>query len=250
MTALTVTPLHVTTSAANGTERTKRRLLDVLKRCGPQTAQDLAAQLEVTVPAARRHLGDLLDHGLIETRVEKPGGRGRPQHVYRLTERGEAAFPKTYAALCVDVLRHLQDLYGQDAVLKVFEARNEQVAGPLKDELDALDSLPARLALLTARLTEQGFDAVLDETLEGGEVVWTITQRNCPSLTVARQFPELCMAELTFMAHLTGLPVTRDARIVTGQPYCRYRVAAGAPADSGTGVPCPCHAARPDQGAE
>ena len=233
MTALTVTPLHVTTSAANGTERTKRRLLDVLKRCGPQTAQDLAAQLEVTVPAARRHLGDLLDHGLIETRVEKPGGRGRPQHVYRLTERGEAAFPKTYATLCVDVLRHLQDLYGQDAVLKVFEARNEQVAGPLKDELDAL-----------------GFDAVLEETLEDGQVVWTITQRNCPSLTVARQFPELCMAELTFMAHLTGLPVTRDARIVTGQPYCRYRVAAGAPAGAEAGAPCPCHAAQPGQGEE
>ncbi|MEW6420928.1 MAG: ArsR family transcriptional regulator, partial [Deinococcota bacterium] len=109
-------------------ERTKHRLLELLKRRGPQTVQDLAASLGVSVPGARRHLSDLQEQGMVEARTERPGGRGRPQHVFLLTERGEAAFPKTYSTLCVDVLRHVQELFGAGAVLQVLDARSAQLA--------------------------------------------------------------------------------------------------------------------------
>jgi len=47
------------TLAPAGAERTKTRLLELVKRHGAQTAQDLAQRLDVSVPAARRHLSDL-----------------------------------------------------------------------------------------------------------------------------------------------------------------------------------------------
>ncbi|MVN85346.1 MarR family transcriptional regulator [Deinococcus sp. HMF7620] len=202
------------------TERTKTRLLELVKRHGPQTAQDLAARLEVSIPAARRHLCDLQDQGLLESRTERPGGRGRPQHVFALTDRGEAAFPKTYSSLCVDVLRHIEALYGAGAVLEVLGARNTEIAGRLRPELPAAAPLGERVQTLVAHLTEHGFDAAAYE-IDGQ---WHLIQHNCPNLTVARQYAQLCAAESTLYAELLGVPVARDTRIACGQGTCHYRI--------------------------
>ncbi|MBB6015717.1 helix-turn-helix transcriptional regulator [Deinococcus radiopugnans] len=201
-------------------ERTKVRLLELVKRHGPQTAQDLAARLEVSIPAARRHLGDLQDQGLLQSRTERPGGRGRPQHVFSLTERGEAAFPRTYSGLCVDVLRHVEGLFGEGAVLKVLDARNAEIAARLETELPTHLPLEDRIQRLAALLTDMGFDTVLEQ--DGPD--WCLTQRNCPNLTVARQYGQLCDSELQLYAGLLGTPVVRETRIACGQSACRYRI--------------------------
>jgi predicted ArsR family transcriptional regulator len=201
-------------------ERTKTRLLELIKRHGPQTAQDLAYKLEVSVPAARRHLCDLQDGGLIESRTERPGGRGRPQHVFALTDQGEASFPKTYSGLCVDVLRHVQHLFGQGAVMQVFDARSAEIAARLQTELSPASPLPVRVQTFVRVLCEMGFDAVLEQ--EGDS--WLVSKRNCPNLTVARQFQELCVSELTMYQTLLGVPMTRETRIACGQSTCLYRI--------------------------
>ena len=206
------------------TERTKHRLLDLVKRGGPMTAQDLAARLEVSVPAIRRHLTDLQDQGLVEARTERPSGRGRPQHVYALTERGEGAFPKTYSGLCVDVLRHVASLFGEGAVTQVLAARNDEYAARLRQVLPAHLPPHARAEVLARFLSEQGYDAVVDWVVEDGQETLYLIERNCPHLAVARQFPELCAAELTLYGDLLGTAVTRETRIACGQGSCRYRI--------------------------
>lgn len=202
-------------------ERTKTRLLELVKRRGAQTAQDLAQGLDISVPAARRHLCDLQEQGLVEARTERPGGRGRPQHVYALTERGEAAFPKTYSSLCVDVLRHIEGLFGGEALLKVLDARNAEIADRFRSELPADLPLGERVQNLVRRLNEHGFDA---SAVQDGQGQWTFTQHNCPNLTVARQYSQLCSAEITLYGDLLGVPVARETRIACGQGSCRYRV--------------------------
>ncbi|SMB94741.1 helix-turn-helix transcriptional regulator [Deinococcus hopiensis] len=214
-------PLPATAVTSPAPERTKHRLLELLKRHGPQTVQDLAAHLGVSVPGARRHLTDLQDQGLIEARTERPGGRGRPQHVFLLTERGEAVFPRTYSALCMDVLRHVQALYGEEAVLKVLDARSEELAARLLEEMPHELPLAERVQGLTVWLTTAGFDAVAEENVDGS---WTILERNCPNLTVARQYPQMCVSELGMLAQVLGVPVTRSSRIACGQGSCRYRI--------------------------
>ncbi|MBB5378151.1 putative ArsR family transcriptional regulator [Deinococcus metalli] len=201
-------------------ERTKSRLLELVKRHGPLTAQDLAQRLDVSVPAARRHLSDLREQELIVCRTERPGGRGRPQHVFTLTDRGEAAFPKTYSTLCVDVLRHIEALFGEGAVLRVLDARNVEVAGRLERELPRSMPLGERVRALAARLDEQGFDT---EVEQDGDV-WYLVERNCPNLTVARQYPQLCGSELSLYTQVLDVPVHRDRRIACGQGICRYRI--------------------------
>ncbi|BDP42102.1 transcriptional regulator [Deinococcus aetherius] len=202
-------------------ERTKQRVLELLKRHGTLTAQALASGLSVSVPAARRHVQDLQEQGLIEARTERPGGRGRPQHVFGLTERGEAAFPKTYSTLCVDVLRHVEGLFGEGAVMQVLGARSAEVAVGLRSEVPDDLPLEERVRHLAERLCGTGFDAVVEPGAEG---TWYIVERNCPNLTVARQYGELCASELDMFVNVLGVPVTRDTRIACGQGTCRYRI--------------------------
>ncbi|MBB5235067.1 helix-turn-helix transcriptional regulator [Deinococcus budaensis] len=223
---MTAVPAPVPASPPPAPERTKQRLLEQLKRGGPQTVQDLAAGLGVSVPGARRHLCDLQEQGLIETRTERPGGRGRPQHVFLLSDRGEATFPKTYSTLCVDVLRHIQDLYGAGAVLQVLDARSAELAGRLAAELPPGLTLAERVERVAAWLTRAGFDAVTEPAGETGETGGppVLVKRNCPNLTVARQYPQLCQSELNLLAQVLGAGVVRETRIACGQGRCRYRI--------------------------
>ncbi|WP_135229607.1 helix-turn-helix transcriptional regulator [Deinococcus fonticola] len=207
-------------SLAPAPERTKNKLLELIKRCGPLTAQDIACKLEISIPAARRHLLDLQEHALIESRTERPSGRGRPQHVFALTERGEAAFPKTYANLCLDVLKQVQTMFGDDAVLRVLEARNMEHVRQWREQLPADLPLPERLERLSTLLTRLGFDAVIESD---GEALFLV-QRNCPNLTVARQHRELCAAELRLYRDVLGTELRRELTIACGQGTCRYRI--------------------------
>ncbi|WP_027480868.1 helix-turn-helix transcriptional regulator [Deinococcus pimensis] len=199
-------------------DRTKTRVLTLLKSRRCTTAQSVAEALDISVPAARRHLCDLTEAGLIVAETQRPGGRGRPQFVYRLSERGEAQFPKSYASLCVDVLRHIDSLFGEGAVMRVMDARRAALA---QEWAPRLTGSPAeRLTKLAALLSEAGYEARAYE--EDGALY--LEQGNCPNLDVARRYDELCGAELELYRSLLGVPVRRETRIACGAPTCRYRV--------------------------
>ena len=197
---------------------TKTRLLELVKRHGAQTAQALAHELNISVPAARKHLQDLQEAGLLSARTEKPGGRGRPQHVYTLSERGESTFPKSYATLCSDVLGHIQQLFGEGAVLQVMDARRAELYRRLGSVVQG--DLEGRIQILAGELQQAGYAA--EVLFEGG--AWFLVERNCPALKVARDFQQLCDSELSLYRDLLGVAVTRESRIACGAAECRYRI--------------------------
>ena len=197
---------------------TKARLLELVKRHGSPTAQALAQELDISLPAARKHLQGLQEAGLIASRTEKPGGRGRPQHVYALSDRGESTFPKSYASLCSDVLRHIEDLFGEGAVLQVLNARQAEMYSRLAAGIQG--ELPERVQTLALKLREAGYAA---EALEE-DGVWYLVERNCPALKVAREYGQMCESELKLYSDLLGVPVVRESRIACGAAECRYRL--------------------------
>ncbi|TSA81152.1 transcriptional regulator [Deinococcus detaillensis] len=201
-------------------ERTKDKLLEAVKECDCATAQTLADKLGLSVPAIRRHLQDLQDAGHLDVRSEKPGGRGRPQHVYVLTEAGEATFPKAYASLCVDVLRHVDTLFGEGAVMRVLDARQLDLYELLAPLLSQHGDLGSKLEALTEALCQHGYAARAYQ--ERGQ--WYLSQRNCPAPAVAKAFPELCQTELSLYRELLGVPISRESRLSCGAAECRYKV--------------------------
>ncbi|WP_347240128.1 helix-turn-helix domain-containing protein [Thermus sp.] len=192
-------------------EGTKEKVLDLL-RVKPLTAKEVAAALGVSRAAVQKHLQDLEARGLVRSEVRKCPGRGRPYRLYRAQD-GESS----YAALCGDVLRGLEEALGKERVVALLLQRHRALLAPL-----AREGLPLRerLARLAAFLKEQGYEAEVVE--EGGRLY--LCQRRCPKLALSRDHEALCESELLAYQELLGLPLVREERIASGGSCCRYRV--------------------------
>src|SRR6478752_4924052 len=89
----------------------RRVVLYGVRRLDDATVDEVAELLDMTVSGARQHLVALTEQGLVEaTEAPRPdGGRGRPRLTYRVTELGDALFPKAYGALTNELLGYLAD---------------------------------------------------------------------------------------------------------------------------------------------
>ncbi len=197
-------------------DSTKSRVLYALRGAGGGTANDVAIALEISIPAARRHLMDLEADGLLESQVQRQTTRGRPQHVFRVSPTGESHFPKRYAQLCTDILEHIERLYGNGAVISVLDSRNQSLFEEWKPRVQG--NLNTRIISLAEILNELGCQVTI-ETTENG---WILQQNNCPNLDVARAIDAMCNSEAGLYEQLLETSVTRIARVLDGAADCRY----------------------------
>src|SRR4051812_50212208 len=82
---------------------------------GPSTAASLAARLELTPAAVRRHLDQLIEEGTLEAREPRrttTRGRGRPAKVFVLTDAGRDSLDQAYDDLAVQAIRFLAETGG------------------------------------------------------------------------------------------------------------------------------------------
>ena len=190
-----------------------------LKRAQPRTAAELAELFGVTTNAIRRHLKELEVEQLIE-HVREQRGHGAPTHAYRLTDRGEALFPRSYAKELTAVLEFLERQSGRSAVRRFFE---ERFQGKADEILARLGDAPfeQRVAAVVDFLRQEGF---MPNVSLGGEGV-RLAEHNCAMHVVARRYPEVCDTELTFLTTVLGPGVQRERHIVVdGCNACEYAI--------------------------
>src|SRR5690348_7713350 len=92
-----------------GMQRTRRVILDYLKRNPGAGLGDLARAAGVAEITARAHVAILTDDGLLRA-TEVRHGRGRPARRYFLTDAAEAHFPKHYDQLATSLLAGVAQL--------------------------------------------------------------------------------------------------------------------------------------------
>jgi DeoR family transcriptional regulator, suf operon transcriptional repressor len=197
----------------------RRAILTAVKSRGDARAEDLAKDLGVSVSAMRQHLSSLASDGLIQHQQVRDG-RGRPRHLYHLTERADSLFPRTYAEITNELLSYVDEA-DHELLEKVFRKRrdrrirqaNARLAGKPFDE---------RVAELARILDEDGYLATV-ETGEDGS--FRIVEHNCAILGVARRYNQACTSEIEFIRSvLPDAEVTRVSHIVAGARHCGYLV--------------------------
>ena len=199
-------------------------MLVELKKAQPLTAQELAGRFDVTPNAIRRHLKELEAVGLV-TYAREQRGQGAPTFAYRLSQKGDALFPKRYEAALTALLEHLEAIEGRDEVRRFFAQRFRLQADELKTRLERAATLEDRVAVVAASLSAEGFMA--DWSQGNGQL--TIAEHNCAMHAVAEQFPEVCESELVFLRELLGEQVERTMHIVAGCNACEYAIRTGGP---------------------
>jgi len=199
---------------------TRREILDALRRSAGLTADQLAESLGVTAMAVRKHLTALQAEGLLDARVERRPV-GRPVHIYALIPGAQDGHPRHYQELTVELLDDLRALDGGDKVELLFRRRADRAREQLAPAL-AERPLPAQLDILAGFLDAQGFLADWEATPDGD---YLLKEHNCALYGLARCAPEVCACELDLIRGLLpAATVTRETRIVDGDPSCCYRL--------------------------
>ena len=201
------------------TEADRPALLDLLKVHGPSNAPALAAVRGVNPTAIRQQLAVLQREGLVERRVERRK-RGRPTHLYALTERAESLFPQAYGPLALAILRQLREVDGEEKLEKLFARRTRALAAAYRKRLEGR-SLGDRWQELARIRDEEGYMARVQPR--------GLVEHHCPIAAVAKEFPLACRYEKLLFESVLGIKLDRTHHLASGDRACIYLPAKEAP---------------------
>ena len=215
-----------------GDAPTRERVVRSILENGPSSAADLAARLDLTAAAVRRHLDHLAENGTVEARERRvygARGRGRPAKVFALTETGRDAFDQQYDDLASAALRYLSETAGDEAVMEFARRRVAFIERDCARVLAEQPDLSPAQALAQV-LTAGGYAASIRELPVVGD---QLCQQHCPVSHVAHEFPQLCEAETEAIGRVLGTHVQRLATIAHGDGVCTTNIPASTTASSG-----------------
>ena len=196
-------------------------LVTALKHAGEATADELAAQLGVTVSAVRQQLDGLAADGLVDWRPQARG-RGRPTHLYRLTRAAEPLFPKAYGGLTTELLGYVADA-DPALVDDIFDRRRQRRYEGARARLATVgDDFDSRLAELARILDDDGYLASYEARPDG---TYRIVEHNCAVLDVAERYGQACSSEIAFLREaLPDARIERVSHMIAGAHSCAYKV--------------------------
>ena len=199
-------------------QATRQQILDYLRLHGQATVKELGRLLGLTSTGIRQHLTVLERDALVEAHEER-GHVGRPALVYRLTEQGDALYPKLYDSLGSVLLNELRTIAGPDALQKVLRRVATRFAEPYMDRVEGRP-LAERVAETARIIQERGCPA--DCTKHNGD--WHVSQYTCPFPSVARCNSGVCAMEVDFVRQLTGADARLVSSLLRGDSSCTYRI--------------------------
>lgn len=199
---------------------TAEQTLFLIKTRGPQTAQQLAALLDLTSMGARRQLEAWQEKGML-TYEDVADKRGRPSRRWLLTEAGHARFPDRHADLTVQLIDQVRGLFGDAGLDKLIAAREAVSERQYRAHLRDADALPARVAALVQARTSEGYMAEV-ETRDDGTLL--LVENHCPICAAARQCQQFCRSELDLFQRVLGpdCSVGRVEHMLNGARRCVY----------------------------
>ena len=209
-------------------QTTRQQILDYIRRQGRATVKDLDSFLKLTSTGVRQHLTVLEREGLV-TAHEDRGRVGRPALVYKLTEKGDALYPKSYDQLANVLLEEVRELAGAEALQTLLRRVATRFAEPYKERMEG-KPLSERVREASQIIQERG---CLAECSQDGDD-WLISQYTCPFPNVAGQNSCVCSLDVEFVRQLVGADARLTTSLLRGDDACTFRIRpVDAPAKSG-----------------
>ena len=198
---------------------TRMRILQLLKMRAGMTVGQLTDALHISQMGVRQHLAILESEGLVEHYREERQGRGRPPHIYQLTDEANNLFPTAYASFAVGLMHEVAKFNGPGFINKVFRER-------MKSQLKAYQlrlkdkTLPERVKELACIRDEEGYMARFHEE----EDDYVLIEHNCPIAVIAAEYPHVCEIELALFRQSLDAKITREEHLIRGNHRCCYRI--------------------------
>jgi len=195
-----------------------------------ETADEIAAAIGVTRSAVHQHLTSLERENLVERRA-RASARGRPAHVFALTEAGAHVFPKRYDWFAELLLTRLQSKLGAPAVEAEMADLGKSLGARLAAEVGD-GPIADRITAVAAKMTELGYVARVRTAVDSeaptssdssGSDIPEIEAFNCVFHHLAARHPEVCTLDLALLDAALGVKTTHAECLVRGGASCRFR---------------------------
>ncbi len=183
---------------------TRQQILEILKRHGEVTVQDLSQELGLTSVTVRHHLEILRSEGYItEPEIRRSNRPGRPRYIYRLTSTAADLFPNNYSGLATALLDVLQEcMPDEERQVLLDEAAKRMVLEVGTLPIDHDDRMDQALAFLN----RHGFVARWEKDEEARYLVYV---SSCPYHYVAESHPATCHIDERMLQLLTEGKIVR-----------------------------------------
>ena len=184
------------------------------------TLEELVTAVGLSRTAVNQHLIALENDGNVRKTAPRRT-RGRPQHVYVLTEQGANLFPKQYSWFSNLLLQTLRQQVGEEQVSQYMYDLGLKLSAGLIPRLVGMNRAE-RIAEIVKIMNETGFVAEIISP-EGPDKLPRVECRNCVYHDLSKQYPEVCRFDIGFISGLMGAEVEHQACMQRGGDACRFR---------------------------
>jgi predicted ArsR family transcriptional regulator len=212
----------------------RRKLLELLKSGGPQTATELAQRLAVTPVAVRQHLQALNKEGLL-VYVEERRPVGRPARRWGLSDAAQPLFPDSHREFAVGLIEAIDGAFGGDGLQRLVEERVRQQIRRYRRRMPERGApLEERLEALASLRNDEGY---MVEWHADGEDCWILAENHCPICAAAKVCGGLCAGEPALFQTLLGpdVEVRRTEHLLEDSRRCVYQIVSRETPWSGSG---------------
>ena len=199
-----------------------RECLDWLRRHENGSIRELCKDFSVTTTAIRQRLTRLMDQGLITRTAVPPEGRGRPRHVYRITENGLKDLGNNYGDLARILWNEVKQIDNDAARLQVISGIRSALVTHYSAQVGD-GSITEKFTRLAQSMFDGGYDVELDE--RNGLPI--LREKNCPYPDLASCDPEICSLEQDVFSEVLGTPLELTTCWRDGENCCEFEPRAG-----------------------
>ncbi|MFM8634301.1 MAG: helix-turn-helix transcriptional regulator [Planctomycetia bacterium] len=197
-------------------------LLDMLRIEESAGISELEAGLGVTATAVRQRLDRLMRAGVVERKTVSHG-RGRPSHVYSLTEKGSRLGGDNFQDLALVLWREIRDVREPEVRRGLLGRIGSAMAGLYRRNIRG--STPEeRLKQAAEMLRERQISCGVSANEAGRPV---LTSYTCPYPELAEQDRGICAVERQMLEDLAGVPVQLSECRLDGAGCCRFTAGIG-----------------------
>ncbi len=197
-------------------ETSDRALLDLLRASGRLRIAELTDRLGVTATAVRQRMRRLIAAGLVD-RSAVGAGRGRPWHVYSLTELGRREFGSNFADMAVALWDELRSIRDPEIRRGLLGRVTRRLAGQYHSRMAG--ATPEQRMREVATLLQERKVPFHVETQDGLPVLKALA---CPYTELAERDRSVCAMERMLFSDLVGAPLHLAQCRLDGEPCCTF----------------------------
>jgi DeoR family transcriptional regulator, suf operon transcriptional repressor len=200
----------------SSTQSADRAMLEFMRCEGAVTISALVTEMGVTATAVRQRLQRLMSDGLVERRTEKKS-RGRPNHRYHLTEKGERSAGTNFGDMAIVLWEEIKSVEDPAIRRGLLKRIADRFVAKYRDRVTG-DTLDERMSALADVMREREIPFAVNRS--GSLPV--LSALACPYPELAKMDRGVCTMEKMMLSEILGNNVRLSECRLDGASCCTF----------------------------